>query len=200
MALKNESSNEGRTYIDIIVGNAQDWPTEVKPYFHDSETDVKTSNIKGKLISARGSMTPWSRGVKSITLVVVDKDGDELHINGSITQGTKDLFNQALANIGKDVALGVYLNKNGYSTGSVRVNDKFVEDTLFPYNEIDLDKMWSYVEDELGYFDTKEKTFIKAKNAPADEADAPVKKAPANKKADKVEAVAEEISIEDLPF
>lgn len=191
MALKEQSSgNEERTYIDIVVANAQDCPTEVKPYFEDKENGVKTSNIKGKIISARGSMTPGSRGVKSITVVVVDEDGDELHINGSITMGTKDLFNQALANIGIKGSLGIYLNKKGYPTGSVRdESDEFVKDTVFPFNEVTVEGLWEYVEDELGYYNTAEKVFVKAKNAPETQ---------------EQERVAttedEEVNIEDLPF
>lgn len=203
MALKNESANEDRTYIDIVVGNAQDWPTEVKPYFYDKNSGVKTSNVRGKLISARGSMTPWARGVKSITLVVIDKDWDELHINGSITMGTKDLFNQALANIGQDVSLGIYLNRNGYATWSVRwADDEFVKATLMPFDKIDLDKIWKHVEDELGYFNTESKTFVKANKEPEDAPGTEKEESP--KKSSKREVVREstdeEITVEDLPF
>jgi len=190
MALKKESSNENKTYIDYI---AEQWPTDNTPYFEDKDEGVKSTNVKGVLKEIYGAKTIGKHTVRSMTFVIVDWDGDELHINGSLVQGTKDVFNGLLNNVGNTVAVGIYLNGNKYPTGSVR-NEKgdFVDNTFFAFNEIDIDGMWAEIEANHGFF-LKEwedaRIFVDAKNAP--------KNAPKDAEKPSKE---EDISVENIPF
>lgn len=186
MALKQDNwngSNANKIYIDYKV---TEWPTEDSPYFLDRENNIQSKNTKGFLKGAYWAKTVGKHTVRSITFVIVDEDWDEQHINGSLVQGTKDVFNALLANIGKDVAVWIYLNKNKYPSGSVRDGKgNFVEDTFFPYNAIDLEGMWNEIVNNYGYFlkeGKNERKFVEALNKPQTEIAQP------------------EIEIEDVPF
>lgn len=185
MGLKQDNSPNGdvnRIYINYVT---EQWPTDNAPYFEDKKAGIKSTNVRWILKNIYGAKTIGKHTVKSMTFVILDDDGDELHINGSIVQGTKDVFNGLLNNIGNKVSISVYLNKNKYPTGSVRdEKGDFVDNTFFEFNAIDLDGIWAEIEANHGYFlkdGEASRVFVEA----------------ANWKANNKE---EEISIEDVPF
>lgn len=190
MALKKEAPQEGanKTYIDYI---AEQWPTDNTPYFEDKEGGVKSTNVKGTLKDIYGAKTVGKHTVRSLTFVIVDDEWDELHINGSLVQGTKDVFNWVLNNVGNKIGVGIYLNKNKYPTGSVRdEKGEFVENTFFEFNAIDLDGIWAEIEANHGFFFKDweaDRVFVEATNWKAD--------------SNEVKAEAgSDINVEDIPF
>lgn len=162
MALKTTpTSDTNRVYVDYIAPTGWVPKGQCTPQFVDKESWVVTQNVKGKLVNIYGAKTVGKHKVRSITFVIKDEDGDELHINGSLIQGTKSVFNWVLNNVWNTVSIWIYekadkregKTNDYYPDGSVRdENGEFVENTFFEFNKIDLDGLWSEIEKSYWYW------------------------------------------------
>lgn len=186
MALKQENINKdgvNRDYIDIKYEGGE---TTFEPKFVNKEW-VEAKSTSWVVKGFYGAYTKIGKWVKSITVVLIDDDGDEQHINGSIWYGTKDIFNGLINNVGNKVNISIYLNDKGYTTWSVRdENGNFVKNTLYPFDKINFEEMWKKVCGEYGYWLTekgsdgkKTRIFIKGTKETKED---------------------EDIDVEDLPF
>ena len=157
MALNNGNEGEDKTFINLKLTSTV-WPVEdIKkdaPVFTKLWDDYKPTwetfkNVSWKLLKLKSSFTPAKGRMWDIYwFKAFIEDGEEIYvIESTITNASKDLLNALLTQVGNEVKIWVYLNKNLYPSSSVRnSNDEFVEqrfdfkslDTVTLHAEIDI--------------------------------------------------------------
>lgn len=192
--LKKGSESVWSVNKDYITIKYTWWQTTDEPRFVSNDW-VETNSTSWKIKSFYWNHTTTWKWVKSITVVLVDEDWDEQHINWSMWFATKDLWNGLLWNIWLNVTIVWYLNNKWYTSFTVKKDWEHTS-TVLDYDKIginEINSFWDYVAQKYWYWlnDWKDRKFINATNPNAE-----IWKKTWTQSEDNWE----EISIEDLPF
>ena len=132
MSLDNSTSSKKR-YVNLkFVSTVGPCEKDEAPFFvlkdeNFTLTDEKFSKVSGKVTKIESSFSPAKGKMGDIygfTLYIEDSSTDDIYaIDSTITNASKGLLNAALANVGKEVSINAYLNKNMYPTTSMRDSD-----------------------------------------------------------------------------
>ena len=151
MLSNGNGNSEDKTFINLKL-TATPWVTTEVPKFtvvgEDFKlTDEAYSGVKGKLIKIKGSFTPAKGHMGDIYgFKAFLEDWEEIYvIESTITNASKDLLNALLVNVGQVLKVKLYLNKNGYPTSSVKLEDGNWAQTAFEFNQIDNKELYNKV-------------------------------------------------------
>jgi len=157
-----------KTFINLKL-TATPWETTEKPMFVKlgedfAPTGEEYSSVEGKLTKIKATHTPakWRMGDVYWFKAFLE-DWEEIYvIESTITNASKDLLNALLVNLGTKLSISLYLNKNGYPTSSVKLEDWNWAQTAFEFNAIDMP--WLY--DKIVELEPKEEETIEAIDVP----------------------------------
>ena len=163
MALGN--NNEGIKAINLkLVAKQGDPDTpltkEDAPKFVKKDEDFNLTNetytqVKGKINKIKTSHNgkSWQKEVKGFVIEMED-DGEKYYIDSTMSNASKDLANHALANIGKEVVITLYLNKSNYPASVVKTLNGEHTPSHFDFKGLDKNALWDAIkaqeEQEVG--------------------------------------------------
>lgn len=154
--LSNWTEENNKEFINLKLTSVP-WPCEKHeaPKFvvlwNDFQpTEEKYSELSGKLIKIRSSFTPAKWRMWNIFWFKAFFDWwDKVAVvESTITNASKDLLNSLIPNIGKELKISLYLNKNWYPTSSVKDWQwQFVE-TAMPFNSINTETLFNLIKEK----------------------------------------------------
>lgn len=152
MALGNKS--KGAINLKLVAKQGDpDSPLtkEDAPKFVKKDEDFNLTNetytqIKGKINKIKTSHNgkSWQKEVKGFVIEMED-DGEKYYIDSTMSNASKDLANHALANIGKEVVISIYLNKSNYPASVVKTLNGEHTPSHFHYEGLDKNALWDAI-------------------------------------------------------
>ena len=174
--LGNWNTEGNKSFINLKLV-ATPWVTEEQPKFavlweNFEVTEESYSQMAGKLTKIKATFTPAKGRMGDVYGFKAFLEGEDAIyvVESTINNSSKDLLNALAVNLGEELKIVLYLNKNGYPTSSVKLTDGNWAQTAFEYNNLETVALYEKIaslttEDDVAVL-TEGKSEINAEDIP----------------------------------